>query len=152
MVALWSIKKESKCCILRYLNMYTVCYSQIYCHIIIWKYLETDGFKSNPYDLYTDNKITWGETLPVVLNVDDIKSSHKDKNLVESFEQWIGLMYGYPWIGKVNSIRGNVHTCLFMNLDHTAWGELDTLYILLLLLLLLLFKLYYIYIYINKVS
>ena len=49
-------------------------------------YLEIYSFKFNPYDPYVANKIIKGGSIRVVFNVDDVKSSHKEKNVVENFE------------------------------------------------------------------
>ena len=69
------------------------------------KYLETDGFKFNPYYPCVANKITEEEPLTVVFYVDDVKSSHRDEKVVDNFKQWIDVMYGFPNIGKVQSVR-----------------------------------------------
>ena len=48
------------------------------------KYLETDGFKFNPYDQCMSNKIIEREMLTEVFHVDDVKASHRDKNVVKN--------------------------------------------------------------------
>ena len=53
------------------------------------------------------NNIIEGEPLTILFHVDDSKEIHKDKNVIDSFEQWVDFIYGYPNIGKVKSIRGN---------------------------------------------
>ena len=68
------------------------------------KYLETHGFKFNPYDPCVDNKITKGEPLTVVFHINYLNASNKGKKMVENIEQWIELMYGEQNIGKVKSV------------------------------------------------
>ena len=71
--------------------------------------MDTDGFKYDPYDPCMSTKIIEGDPLTVVFNVYEVKSSHKDKNMVDNFEQWIEFMYGDPKIGKVKSVRVKVY-------------------------------------------
>ena len=51
------------------------------------KYLETDDFKFNPYDPCVANNIIEGEPLTLLLYIDDAKSIHKDKDVVDRFEK-----------------------------------------------------------------
>ena len=50
------------------------------------KYLDTDGFKFNPYGPCVSNKIIEGEPLPVVFNVYSVKASNNDTKAVDNFE------------------------------------------------------------------
>ena len=59
------------------------------------------------------------------LHVDDVKSIHQGKQLVETFEQWIDFMYGYPYIVKLKSLRGKVHEYVSMTLDYATRGEVN---------------------------
>ena len=87
------------------------------------KDLKTDGFVFNPYDLCVANKKIDGENLTVLFHVDDLKVSHKDRRVVDQFEQWVDFMYGDPKIGKIKAVRGKVHEYLAMTLDYTKKGE-----------------------------
>ena len=87
------------------------------------KDLETDGFVFNPYDPCVANKKIDGENLTVLFHVDDLKVSHKDRRVVDQFEQWVDFMYGDPKIGKIKAVRGKVHEYLAMTLDYTKRGE-----------------------------
>ena len=51
------------------------------------KYLDTDGFKFNPYGPCVAGKIIEVEPLTVAFHVDNAKSSHKDKKVVKTFDQ-----------------------------------------------------------------
>ena len=88
--------------------------------------MDTYGFKFNPYDPCVANKITEGEPLTLVFHVDDIKASHKDKNVLENFKQWIDRIYIYPNIGKIKPARGNIHEYLSTTLYYTTKLEVKT--------------------------
>ena len=49
------------------------------------KYLETYGFKFNPYDPCVSNNIVEGEPLTIVFRVDDVKTIHEDTKVVNNF-------------------------------------------------------------------
>ena len=49
------------------------------------KYLNTDGFKFNPYETCVANKITEVEPQKIVLHVDDVKAINKDTKVVDNF-------------------------------------------------------------------
>ena len=82
--------------------------------------METYGFKFNPYDPCVANKIIEEESLKLLFHVDDVKAVHRNKKLVDNFEQCIEFMYGYTNVLKVKSVRGKVHTYLSMTLDYTT--------------------------------
>ena len=65
-----------------------------------------------------DNNIIEVEPLTIVLHLDDVKASHKDKNVVDKFEQWIDFMHGDPNIAKDKSVRLKVHEYLTISLDY----------------------------------
>ena len=71
------------------------------------------GFKINPYDPCVANKVINGEQLTVVWHVDDLKVSHKDKNVVSPFCVKMLQLYG----SSTKSSRGKVHDFLGMDLD-----------------------------------
>ena len=58
--------------------------------------------------------------------VDDVKSSHRDEKVVDNFKQWIDVMYGFPNIGKVKSVRQKVYEYLSITLDYTTNGEVKS--------------------------
>ena len=50
-------------------------------------------------------------------HVDDLKVSHANPKVVDSFIEWIERKHGDPKLGKVKAKRGKVHDCLGMTLD-----------------------------------
>ena len=60
-----------------------------------------------------------------MFRVDYLKASHKEKKVVDNFEQCIKFMYGDPNIGNFKSVRGKFHEYFFMILDYTTKGELN---------------------------
>ena len=92
-------------------------------YIKLRKYLETDSFKFNPYDPIVVNNIIEIYPLALVFHVDEVKERHKYKKVVDSFEQWIDFIYGYPNIQKVKLVRGKANEYFSMNLYYTKKGE-----------------------------
>jgi hypothetical protein len=85
------------------------------------KDLETYGFEVNPYDPCVANKIVGGTQMTVSWHVDDLKVSHKDPTVVDSFLNWIKRTYGS--IGEVKTTRGKVHDYLGMKLNYQVPGQ-----------------------------
>ena len=102
--------------------------SDLLSYIKLRKYLNTDGFKFNPYDQCVANKILEGGPLTIVLHGDDVKSIHKDKKLVDNFEQWIEFMYGYPNTRRVKLLRVKFHEYFPMALYYTTKEEVKNCY------------------------
>ena len=74
-----------------YLDLFKAIYGMLQSALLSYinprKKLDTDGFKCKPYDPCVDNKIVEVEPLTVVLHADELKESHKEKKVVENFEQ-----------------------------------------------------------------
>ena len=87
------------------------------------KDLESQGFKINPYDPCVANKRVKGTYLMVVWHVDDLKISHKRKQVVEDFVKWLDKTYSDK-NGKVTVTRGTKHVYLGMILDYSTPGVL----------------------------
>ena len=68
-------------------SIYCMLKSALLSYIQMRKYLETDDFKFNPYDPCVANNIIEGEPLTLLLYIDDAKSIHKDKDVVDRFEK-----------------------------------------------------------------
>ena len=79
--------------------------------------LEKEGFTVNPCDACTANKMIAGSQCAVVWHVDDLKVSHANPKVVDSFIRWIERNHGDPKLGKVKAKRGKVHDYLGMTLD-----------------------------------
>ena len=88
-----------------------------------YKDLESQGFKINPYDPCVANKRVKGTYLMVVWHVDDLKISHKRKQVIEDFVKWLDKTYGDK-NGKVTVTRGTKHVYLGMMLDCYVAGVL----------------------------
>ena len=75
--------------------------------------LEDMGFEVSSYDPCVANKILNGSQCTVVWHVDDLKVSHKDKDVVMYFTQELGRRNR----DKLKIKRGKVFGYLGMNLD-----------------------------------
>ena len=90
--------------------------------------LEKEGFQVNPCDACTANKMVAGSQCTVVWHVDDLKASHKNPKVVDSFIRWIEKKHGDDKLGKVKAKRGRVHDCLGMTLDFSEkWSFITKL-------------------------
>ena len=87
------------------------------------KDIEAVGFKINPYDPCTANKIIQGKQMTIVWHVDDLKISHKDPEVITKMVDWLQQKYGDPKINKVKATRGNKHDYLAMILDYSVKGK-----------------------------
>ena len=75
--------------------------------------LEDMGFVINPYDPCVANKMVDGSQMTVCWHVDDLKISHKDKNMMPAFAIKITSIFG----DKPTITRWRVHTYLGVELD-----------------------------------
>ena len=85
------------------------------------KDLESIGFTVNPYDPCVANMMQGGSQLTVVWHVDDLKISHKQKEVVDDLISWLRHKYEDD-NGKVKESRGKVHDYLGMDLDFSEKG------------------------------
>ena len=81
-----------------------------------------NGYEINPYDVCVANKIINNHQHAITWHVDDVKSSHIDPAVNDSFAKWCDRKHGS--VGKVKVKRGLVHDYLGMNLDYTDKGKL----------------------------
>lgn len=81
------------------------------------------GFEINPYDPCVANKIVEGSQITVTWHVDDVKVSHGDPRVVDSFLKWIKDQFGA--IGEVKVTRGKIHDYLGMILDYSIPGQVS---------------------------
>ena len=84
------------------------------------KDLESIGYKVNPYEPCVENKIIKGSQHTVAWFVDDLKTSHKLKEVNDKFLEW--LKATYRKIADVKGICGTCHDYLAMNLDFSESG------------------------------
>ena len=84
------------------------------------KDLESIGYKVNPYEPCVVNKIIKGSQHTVAWFVDDLKTSHKLKEVINEFLEW--LKATNRKIADVKGIHGTHHDYLAMNLDFSESG------------------------------
>ena len=82
--------------------------------------LKSLGYKVNPYEPCVANTIIKGSQHTVAWFVDDLKTSHKLKEMNDEFLEW--LRATYRKIAEVKGIRGTHHNYLAMNLDFSESG------------------------------
>ena len=81
--------------------------------------IEETGFQINPYDPYVANMIVNGKQQTIAWHVDDIKSSHKDKEVNAKFLKLLETKYGSNKVGKVKYNQRKIHQYLGMELDYS---------------------------------
>ena len=84
------------------------------------KDLELIGYKVNPYEPCVANKIIKSSQHTVAWFVDDLKTSHKLKEVNDEFLEWLEATYRK--IADVKGIPGTCHDYLAMNLDFSESG------------------------------
>ena len=75
----------------------------------------------NLYDLCVMNKMVHGSQFTILWHVDDVKSSHKDPQVNDSFIAWLDKEYGQ--VNPVKALRGKKHDYFSMTLDYTEKGK-----------------------------
>ena len=83
--------------------------------------IEKQGFEVNPYDPCVANKMVHGSQMTIMWHVDDVKSSHVNPKVNDSFIEWLKVEYGQ--LGEVKTSRGKKHDYLGMTLDYSVDGE-----------------------------
>ncbi len=109
-----------------YLEVIKAIYGMLQSALLFYKKLRKDlednRFKVNPYDPCVANKTVNGKQLTVTWHVDDLKVSHKDKKIVDAFENW--LRANYEDHTPMKPSRGKVHDYLAMEMDYSQPGKL----------------------------
>ena len=77
----------------------------------------------NPYDPCVANKMVHGRQMTIMWHVDDVKSSHVNTKVNDSFKEWLTKEYGK--LGEVKTSRGKRHDYLGMILDYSVDGEVQ---------------------------
>ena len=83
--------------------------------------IECEGFEVNPYDPCVTNKMVHGHQMMILWHVNDVKLSHVDLKVNDSFINW--LKREYSQISNVKSSRGKKHDYFGMTLDYSVEGE-----------------------------
>ena len=74
--------------------------------------LEEIGFIFNPYDACIANRMINGKQHTIRFHVDDLLSSHKQREINDKFLEWLNMKYGEH--REVTATRGNKHDYLAM--------------------------------------
>ncbi len=111
-----------------YVRMVKALYGLIIASLLYYKKfkkdIETIGFKVNPYDPCVANRLVNGKQHTVTWHVDDLKSSHVDPKVNDTFLEWLKKKYADDNIGEVKATRGHKHDYLAMILDYSTPGVL----------------------------
>ena len=111
-----------------YVKMLKAIYGMMQSSLLYYKKFRKDiesiGFKINPYDPCVANRIVNEAQHTVCWHVDDLKSSHIDRQVNDKFCQWLEKTYASDKIGKVKAVRGTRHDYLAMILDYSTPGIL----------------------------
>ena len=107
-----------------YVQVLKAIYGMLQSALLFYKKIRNDlienGFEINPYDPCIANKTVNGYQLTVAWHVDDMKASHKNKEIVCKFVEWLKRKYGK--IGEVKVVYGNEHVYLGMDVDFSIDG------------------------------
>ena len=76
------------------------------------KDLESIGFVFNPYDACIANRMVNGKQQTIKFHMDNLLSSHKQREVNDNFLKWLNEKYGHH--GEVTATRGNEHEYLAM--------------------------------------
>ena len=108
-----------------YVQVLKAIYGMLQSALLFYKKIKNDliknGFEVNPYDPCVANKMVKGSQLTVAWHVDDMKASHKRKDVIDDFVEWLKQMYGA--IGELKVKHGNEHTYLGMDFDFSNEGS-----------------------------
>jgi hypothetical protein len=87
------------------------------------KDLQENEFIINPYDPCVANKMVNDKQHTICWHIDDLKSSHVDSKVNDSFLVWLNSKYGK--LTPVRATRGKLHDYLGMTLDYTMKGQVS---------------------------
>jgi hypothetical protein len=118
------VDERGKKCI--YVQVLRALYGMLIAALLWYKMFKADleeiGFKFNPYDPCVANRIINDKQHTVKFHVDDLWSSHMDKQVNTEFKQWLDEKYGQH--GEVKADRSHLFDYLGMNFDLTEKGTL----------------------------
>ena len=99
-------------------------YGTLKAALLFWESLKSQqeewGFKQNPYDPCTMNKMVNGKQATIVWHVDDLKISHVDKDVVKDILAKLNTEFRKT--SSLATTRGLVHEYLGMTLDYSLEG------------------------------
>ena len=79
------------------------------------------GFKMNPYDSCTFNKMVMGSQITIVFHVDDCKISHLKESVVEDLLEKLSNRFGRE--KPLSVTRGAIHDYLGLTIDYSVKGK-----------------------------
>ena len=86
------------------------------------KRLEEMGYQRNKYDWWVMNKTIDNKKCTILWNIDDLKTSYVDPDVIYSVLADIDAEYGN--IAKMTITRGKVHKYLGTTIDYSSPGKL----------------------------
>jgi hypothetical protein len=102
-------------------------YGTLKAALLFWKKLSGKlhewGFKANPYDSCTVNKIIDGKQATIVWHVDDLKISHASKDVVTGIITKLSKEFGQ--VAPLTIRRGKIHDYLGMTIDYSVKGKVS---------------------------
>jgi hypothetical protein len=111
-----------------YVRMLKALYGMLVASLLYYKKFVKDiksiGFILNPYDPCVANRMIEEKQQTLTWHVDDIKSSHVNVKVNDTFLVWLEKTYGEDGIGSVKTTRGKRHDYLAMVLDFNQEGKL----------------------------
>ena len=78
----------------------------------------------SPYDDCVTNEIINVKQHTLTWHADDVKASHVDTKINDTFHKWCESKYGSEQLGHVTVVRGDQHDNLTMNLEYMDKGKL----------------------------
>jgi len=110
-----------------YVKLKKALYGTLQAAMLFWQDLTRTltewGFIINPYNRCVANKTVNGSQCTVLWHVDDLKISHKEKDVVNSVIDYLSKRYGKEAPLTVN--RGKTHRYLGMVLDYSVNGRVQ---------------------------
>ena len=111
-----------------YVKMLKALYGMLKASILYYKKFRTDiesiGYLVNPVDACVANTIINGKQHTLTWHVDDVKASHVDSKVNDTFHKWCDSKYGSENLGHITVVRSDKYDYLVMNLDYLDIGKL----------------------------
>jgi len=108
-----------------YVQLKKALYGTLQAALLFWKLLSETlqewGFTLNPYDKCIANKIIQGKQCTIIWHVDDLKISHKKKEVVEDILKKLNDKFGQE--SPLTTCRGKVLEYLGMKINYRQQGK-----------------------------
>ena len=110
-----------------YVILLKALYINLTAALLFWENLSNTlqewGFKINPYDWCVANKMINGKQCTIGWQVDNIKISHVDSEVVDDILNKLDKRYGKE--SPMVTTRGNIRDYLVMTLDYNIGGKVQ---------------------------